>query len=71
MDKNRLQLAIVIYLIFIGSLIIIKPKHIYKEEGSLKQFGCGKQNTLFPLWFMIFLGAFLAYYVSHLIIFLV
>lgn len=71
MDKIRLQLAIILYLLFIGSLIILKPKHIYKNDGSLKLFGCGKQNTLFPLWFMIFLGAFLAYYVSHLIIFLV
>ena len=71
MDKNRLQLAIVIYLIFIGSLIAIKPPHIYKEDGSLKQFGCGTQKTLFPLWFLIFLGAFMAYYISHIIIFIV
>ena len=32
MDKIRLQLAIILYLLFIGSLIILKPKHIYKKS---------------------------------------
>jgi hypothetical protein len=68
--QNRIQLSIILYLIFIGIVIFIKPKHIYTKDGSLKQFGSGTEKTLFPLWFIIFIGAFLAYYIAHIILFL-
>lgn len=68
--QNRIQLSIILYLIFIGIVIVIKPKHIYNTNGSLKQFGTGSEKTLFPLWLIIFIGAFLSYYVSHIILFL-
>ena len=69
--KIRIQIAIVIYLIFIGFIIVSKPKHFYKNDGSgtLKTFGTGPNNTIFPLWFVIFLGAFMSYYLTHVIIF--
>ena len=68
--QNRIQLSIILYLIFMGILIVIKPKHIYNTDGSLKQFGSGTKKTLFPLWLIIFIGAFLSYYISHIILFL-
>ena len=67
---NRIQLSIILYLIFMGIVIVIKPKHIYNTDGSLKQFGSGTEKTLFPLWLIIFIGAFLSYYISHIILFL-
>ena len=67
---NRIQLSIILYLIFMGIVIVIKPKHIYNTDGSLKQFGSGTKKTLFPLWLIIFIGAFLSYYISHIILFL-
>jgi len=71
MNKNlRIQIAVILYLIFIAALIIIKPKYIYKSDGTLKKFGTGKNNTIFPLWFIIFIGAFLSYYISNIIIFI-
>ena len=66
----RIQSSIVIYLIFIGSVIYIKPKHMYNNNGTLKQFGTGSNNTLFPLWFIIFIGAFISYYLTHIILFI-
>lgn len=68
--QNRIQLSIILYLIFMGIVIVIKPKHIYNTDGSLKQFGSGTKKTLFPLWLIIFIGAFLSYYISHIILFL-
>jgi len=69
MNKNlRIQLSIILYLIFISILIVVKPTHIYKKDGSLKTFGTGKHNTIFPLWLMIFVGAFLSYYLSLVIL---
>jgi hypothetical protein len=70
MDNNfRIQLAFVIYLIIMAIIIIMKPSHMYNSDDSLKQFGSGQNKTLFPLWFMIFLGAFMAYYLSHVALF--
>ena len=71
MEKNfRIQLAFVIYLILMAIIIILKPPHIYNKDGDLKQFGSGPNKTLFPLWFLIFLGAFAAYYFSHVALFI-
>lgn len=71
MEKNfRIQLAFVIYLILMAIIIILKPSHMYNKDGTLKQFGSGPTKTLFPLWFIIFLGAFLAYYLSHVALFI-
>ena len=71
MEKNfRIQLAFVIYLIIMAIIIILKPSHMYNNDGTLKQFGSGPTKTLFPLWFIIFLGAFLAYYLSHVALFI-
>lgn len=71
MEKNfRIQLAFVIYLILMAIIIILKPSHMYNTDGTLKQFGSGPNKTLFPLWFIIFLGAFLAYYLSHVALFI-
>ena len=71
MQKNfRIQLAFVIYLVLMAIIIILKPSHMYNNDGTLKQFGSGPNKTLFPLWFLIFLGAFLAYYLSHVTLFI-
>jgi len=68
--ENRIQLSIIFYLIFMGIVIVLKPKHIYTTEGTLKQFGTGSKKTLFPLWLIIFIGAFFSYYISHITLFL-
>lgn len=68
--ENRIQLSIIFYLIFMGIVIVLKPKHIYNTDKSLKQFGTGSKKTLVPLWLIIFIGAFLSYYISHIILFL-
>ena len=71
MEKNfRIQLAFVIYLILMAIIIILKPSHMYNTDGTLKQFGSGPTKTLFPLWFIIFLGAFVSYYMSHVALFI-
>ena len=71
MNKNlRIQVSIILYLIFISILILVKPTYIYKKDGSLKTFGTGKHNTIFPLWLLIFIGSFLSYYLSLVVLFI-
>ena len=69
MNKNNIQLAIIIYLIFISVLLYIKPQFINNENGELKQFGTGSQHTIIPLWLIILLGAFFSYFIAQIIIF--
>ena len=68
--KTRIQLSIILYLIVMAIVIVLKPNFICDNNGTLKQFGTGSKKTLFPLWLIIFLGAFLSYYVSHIILFM-
>ena len=68
--QNRIQLSIILYLLFMGIVIVLNPKHIYNTHGSLKQFGTGTDKTLFPLWLIIFIGSFFSYYISHITLFL-
>ena len=65
--NNRIQLSLIIYLIVITIIIVLKPTHMFNDNGSLKSFGSGKSKTLFPLWLLVFLGAFFSYYISHII----
>jgi hypothetical protein len=69
MNKNNIQLSIIIYLIFISVLLYIKPQFINNENGELKQFGTGTKQTIIPLWLIILLGAFFSYFIAQIIIF--
>lgn len=66
----RIQLALVLYLLFMATIIVSKPSFLFKPDKSLKSFGTKKNDTIFPLWLLVFLGAFLSYYLSHVILFI-
>ena len=66
--NSRLRLAILIYLIIIAFIIYINPKTLHKN-GKLTEFGVGKGKTIFPFWFLIFMAAFISFYVSQIFIF--
>ena len=67
--KNRIQLSILIYLIFIMVLLYAKPQFIYNEDGTLKKFGTGNDKTILPLWMIVLILAFISYYITQIIIF--
>ena len=69
MNKNNIQLSIIIYLIFIGLLLYLKPSFLTDENGNLKEFGSGKNKTILPFWLIVFLGAFFSFFISQIIIF--
>ena len=66
----RIQLSLVLYLLFIASIIVSKPAFLFNPDKSLRSFGTKKNDTIFPLWLLVFLGAFLSYYLSHVILFI-
>lgn len=70
-NSSRLQLSFLIYLVVICIVIYIKPRFLYNKNGKLKPFGCGKQNTILPLWMIILLVAFISYYLAQVILFVI
>ena len=69
MQNLRLQIALLLYVVLVSVLLYYKPKPFFKgEDGSLKEFGVGHDKTIMPLWLVVLLLAFLAYYVACLII---
>jgi hypothetical protein len=54
----------ILYLLGIGGLLFIKPEFMFREDGSWKEFGVGRDPenfTWMPVWLFIFLWAILSY----------
>tara|TARA_Y100000022_G_C13247493_1_gene375560 strand:- start:1706 stop:1924 length:219 start_codon:yes stop_codon:yes gene_type:complete len=69
MNKNNIQLSILIYLIFIGVVLYLQPNIFKTSQGSLKHFGSGKNKTIFPFWLYVLLSAIFSYFLAQLILF--
>lgn len=62
--KNRLQFAIVLFLIVFTFIHIQKPSLLYEDDGSFRQFGVGyRKKTVVPIWLISIVVALLSYVV--------
>ena len=68
-NNSRLQISLLIYLVLICGIIYLRPSFLYDKQGKLKTFGTGKQSTIFPLWLIVLMMAFLSYYLSQIILY--
>lgn len=60
--KNRLQFAIVLFLIVFTFIHIQKPSLLYEADGSFRQFGVGyRKKTVVPIWLISIVVALLSY----------
>lgn len=60
--KNRLQFAIVLFLIIFTFIHIQKPSLLYENDGSFRQFGVGyRKKTVVPIWLISIVIALLSY----------
>jgi uncharacterized membrane protein YozB (DUF420 family) len=69
--RNNITLsAITLFIIIFATVHMMKPAFLYKEDGSIREFGVGTKNkTFMPVWlFSIILGIlcylFVTYYVA-------
>jgi len=73
--NNTTLVSIVIFLVIFGFVQMMKPKFLYNNDGSIREFGVGYKNkTILPLWlFSIVLGiltyVFVLYYLTHQIVY--
>lgn len=60
--KNRLQFAIVLFLIVFTFIHIQKPSLLYEDDGSFRKFGVGyRKKTVVPIWLISIVVALLSY----------
>jgi len=61
---RRLLIAGLLYLTGIAIVLVIKPEFMFREDGSWKEFGIGRENehfTPFPFWLFTIVWALLSY----------
>lgn len=69
--ENVTFVAIFLFIIIFAIIQMIKPGFLYKNDGSIREFGVGYKNkTILPIWLLsIILGilCYLAvmYYIAH------
>lgn len=60
LKNNHTLLSIILFVLIFTSLYYLKPKWLFNEDGSIREFGIGYQRkTILPLWLVsIILGIF-------------
>ena len=67
MNRNFLQtnvvlVAIILYIILYGVVILAQPSFLYKSDNTLRQFGVGYRNkTILPMWLFAFILGIISY----------
>lgn len=60
--ENVTLFAIILFLIVFGFIQMLKPRFLYKADGSLREFGIGYKNkTIFPIWLLSIILGILSY----------
>jgi hypothetical protein len=69
--KNPTLVSVLLFLVILITIQIGKPSFLYRDDGSIREFGIGYRNkTILPIWLLaIVLGIlsylFVLYYLSR------
>lgn len=64
MRLNKVNIAIVIFMILFTLIHLYKPILMYTKEGGFRQFGVGyKHKTVIPIWIVAIIVAIFSYLV--------
>lgn len=59
---NASLCAIIVFLAIYGLIVKLKPRMIFYEDGTIKDFGLGYRNkTIIPIWLVAVVIAILSY----------
>ena len=60
--KHINSFSILLFIALFSMIVYTKPSIIFKEDGSVRQFGVGYKNkTILPIWLATIILAFLSY----------
>lgn len=61
-SRHVTVVSIVLFIIIFYLIKIIKPAFLFKQDGSMREFGIGYKNkTILPLWLVAILLSILCY----------
>lgn len=62
--QNNIPLySILLFIIFYGGILSVKPSFLYNKNGSLRDFGIGfSKKTILPVWLFSILLSIVAYF---------
>ena len=61
-STHKVSISISLFIIIYVIVQYIKPKWLYNQNGSIRQFGIGyKQKTIVPIWIASIILAILCY----------
>lgn len=61
--RNIVLLSIVLYLGFFIGIVSMRPTFLYKDDGTLRNFGVGYRNTtVIPGWLLAMTLAIVSYF---------
>jgi hypothetical protein len=69
--ENPVLVSIILFIIIFCLVLMWKPGFIFKNDGSLRNFGVGYRNkTILPIWLLsiilsILCYLFVLYYLAH------
>ena len=58
---NNLKSTLVLYLLVCGILYNYKPRFMFNNDGSFKEFGLTQDKTIYPYWLIVSISGFLIY----------
>lgn len=63
-QTNVVLVAILLYAICYGLIVLLQPAFLYKPDSTLRNFGVGYRNkTILPLWLLSLLLGIVCYLV--------
>lgn len=66
-NKNYIRqhitlIAIILFVIMFGIIVMIKPAFLYNKDGSIREFGVGYRNkTILPIWLLSLILGIVSY----------
>jgi len=66
-NKNYIRqhitlIAIILFVIMFGIIVMIKPAFLYNKDGSVREFGVGYRNkTILPIWLLSLILGIVSY----------
>ena len=67
-QENPLSLAILIYILFVFTIIYTKPNFLYNDQGKLKLYGNNDENkTILPLPVLFIVAPVFIYLFTYLL----
>ena len=66
---RTLILSAVLYLLGVATLLLFRPKLMFKKDGSWKEFGTiSDEHSIFPFWLFCIVWAIISYLVTLLVV---